>query len=169
MEFDVLQNMTEEQKKIFEKHKDNYPFPVVEFINELGIRTFADDLEDHNSGYIKKDSSGQVSIVINQNHSVKRNRFTLAHELGHFFNDNEYLTKQSMIEDSFKLNRSKEGLPEKREIEANKFAAELLMPKDKFIEVYRNSASIDNVADFFKVSVDAAKMRAHILLGILPK
>jgi len=52
-----------------------------------------------------------------------------------------------------------------RDKRANEFAFELLMPQEKFIEVWNKSISPEEVAKFFGVSTDAAKIRASVLLG----
>ena len=52
-----------------------------------------------------------------------------------------------------------------RDINANQFAAELLMPEKKFIEIWQRKTTPEQVAKFFGVSVDAVKIRASVLLG----
>ncbi|UAT42651.1 ImmA/IrrE family metallo-endopeptidase [Anaplasmataceae bacterium AB001_6] len=169
MEIDVTGKMTKEQKSIFEKYRGEYPFNVIDFAIELGIKMFTcDDLEDDISGYIEKDkATGTFSITVNTKHSLRRNRFTIAHEVGHFFYDDDYLTKNHKIEENPRLNRNTQLLSPQREILANQFAAELLMPSSKFIEIYKKSNTLQEVASFFNVSVEAVTVRAHILLGVM--
>ncbi len=51
------------------------------------------------------------------------------------------------------------------DVRANEFAMALLMPEDKFIEVWIHKTTPEQVAKFFNVSVDAVKIRASMLLG----
>lgn len=51
------------------------------------------------------------------------------------------------------------------DIKANEFAFELLMPEDKFIEIWNKKTTPEEVAKFFGVTVDAVKIRAYSLLG----
>lgn len=53
----------------------------------------------------------------------------------------------------------------KMDVEANRFAFELLMPEEKFIEIWNKETTPEQVAKFFGVSSDAAKIRAFVLLG----
>lgn len=170
----VTEKMSEEEKRIYELYRDNFPFPIVEYMNEIGLKVFADKLPDHTSGAITKCDDG-YAVIVNSLHSPRRMRFTLAHELGHYFNDKDYLDCKGEITDSSKqsskwLYRNKYEAasdPQMRikDIKANQFAAELLMPEEAFIKKWRECSSPEEVADYFSVSVDAARMRANALLG----
>ena len=55
-----------------------------------------------------------------------------------------------------------------QEWEANEFAAAFLMPEDDFVlkckeSMENNKVNITKVADFFNVSVQAAKVRGNVL------
>jgi len=84
--------------------------------------------ENHGQGQISgvmfiQDKDNKF-IVVNKKDNEKRQRFTIAHELGHYFlhmSDQDY-ENTSMV--SFR------GRSNKHEREANLFAAELLMPED---------------------------------------
>lgn len=86
-------------------------------------------LDDELSGMALVDG-GSRFIVVNSRHHVHRQRFTIAHELGHHAMHGDYLRANIHVDKSV-LRRdpmSAEGV-EVREIEANAFAAELLMPR----------------------------------------
>ena len=183
--FDVIFNsidlqVNEDRKKLFyEKYqafKDNIPFDIARFARELQINLFGSkDFNDHQSGKIEYDPiSKNYSIYINANHSLNRIVFTLAHEVGHFFCDKDYLEKNSFIlEDQRKINSlSRDSSVDdldliKREVRANKFAAELLMPTEKFIEIWKKTKNIEEIATLFKVSTEAVKYRAVNVLGVI--
>jgi len=70
------------------------------------------------------------AIGVNQHHAYTRQRFTIAHELGHYLSGHEDFSvrgKQEKIRVDGQFNWAD---PEQRqEQEANEFAAELLMPE----------------------------------------
>lgn len=88
--------------------------------------------EDDVSGMLYREVDGRAVIGINQNHHPNRRRFTLAHELGHLL-----LHESSLFLDTprntvrLRNERSASGT-DREEVQANKFAAALLMP-DPFL------------------------------------
>lgn len=70
---------------------------------------------------------GVKTIGVNQNHAPTRRRFSIAHELGHYLSGHESYDSGGTHVDT----RPSYLDPQHRqEIEANEFAAELLMPTD---------------------------------------
>lgn len=116
---------------------------------EVDLSEISEDI----SGYIHYDTeSKSFKIRVSSKDHYNRKRFTLAHELGHFFLHLEILksqwtyvdTKQSM------MFRGSEYSP--YEQEANMFAAEYLMPEEKVRELFKKYGVIEILAGFFKVS-----------------
>jgi Zn-dependent peptidase ImmA (M78 family) len=179
--FDNLKGIDIEKRKLFfekyNKFKDTIPFDIINFAKELGINLFASSsFSDDESGKIEFDGCQLYSIYINDNHSFNRKIFTIAHELGHYFCDSDYLESNKEIADGeFKykkmcLHRQNCELDDnliKRDIRANKFAAELLMPTEKFLEIWKESKNTEEVAKKFGVSIEAVKIRASNLLGVI--
>lgn len=100
--------------------------------------------------------SGNWHVGINRLHHYNRQRFTLAHELGHFF-----LHRYRQV--SFHDKKFFRGFEvNSMEYEANEFAGALLMPEKKFLEL---SKSFDDrsLAEYFKVSLQAVEMRKRLL------
>ena len=84
------------------------------------------------SGYFMREpSTGRAIIGINTTHSLVRQRFTLAHELGHFLLHD---LKNVHVDGVVKLRgpKSSEGT-DCEEIEANEFAAQILIPENLII------------------------------------
>ncbi|PSM19321.1 ImmA/IrrE family metallo-endopeptidase [Nitratireductor sp. StC3] len=80
---------------------------------------------------------GQKMIVINSHSLQTRERFTLAHEIGHFALDHErYLLSESIVErDLFVTkDKSKDFNYDRLEYQANIFAAELILPDVHFLQ-----------------------------------
>lgn len=105
-----------------------------------------------------------------------RERFSIAHELGHLFLHMGYLV------DADRFSSLQEGQPgysydrvpsyhlgkSEEEYEANEFASELLMPRQQFMEAVRanttgGTCNIEALADRFGVSRQAAATRGRWL------
>lgn len=119
---------------------------------------------------------GQVVIAVNPNQHPNRQRFTIAHELGHFFS-HEYEKEEDVehVDGDFRLHwrngASSQGV-DWNEIEANRFAASLLMPYELLRQDIDRCLTIDrgtiqHLASLYKVSRLAMQFRL-INLGILP-
>lgn len=115
-----------EDRASIESFQKSAPVNVVGLAKELGINVFKDDLEAGISGILRKDSeiggaSGYV-ILVHRAHHPNRQRFTVAHELGHYFLHREQIYGELKDDEFYR------ALPGPLETEANKFAADLLMP-----------------------------------------
>jgi Zn-dependent peptidase ImmA (M78 family) len=99
---------------------------------DKNIKLVETDLPDDVSGILDTRVSGMPVIFINKNQSQVRQRFSIAHELGHLL---LHASSGSQLEASIHLDKhtfyrnplSSKGIDE-QEKEANRFAAELLMP-----------------------------------------
>lgn len=115
------------------------------------------DLKPEYSGLVVKDEYDTPKIYIAKSDSPQRQRFTLAHELGHlvdrlrFADDHEF---------SFVEKRSWHGQYDFNEFFADEFAGALLMPED---ELRRLHAETDEnwyaMALHFNVTVQAVMKR----------
>lgn len=144
--------------------------PVDEVAKKSGINLFPFDLGTDVSGVLHI-RNGVSNIGYNPNESKVRQRFTIAHELGHFtlhygpesvFVDNENYYQFIMFRSSKLANKDLI-----REQEANSFAAALLMPQPfvkKEIQAYNgfdfsDSSMINELAKKFEVSTQAMSYR----------
>jgi Zn-dependent peptidase ImmA (M78 family) len=161
--------ITTEVNLLLKKYKlKEIPIKIKILARHLGIKIFKESLPDDISGIL--DLRGiPVIILVNNNHRLYRQRFSIAHEIGHFC-----LHKPSGIhvdkQTFFRNSKSSEGLDE-IEIEANKFAAELLMPTDSLINeldqfvdlIDSNDDIILKLSRKFKVSTTAMSFRLQNL------
>jgi Zn-dependent peptidase ImmA (M78 family) len=162
-------NMERNLATVLEGYKGIVPVPVVDIAKDLGIEVFLTKrFKDAKSGEITKED-GTYKIYLNANHPYTRNRFTLAHEIAHYKFDRDFLDQEEEIEDfagkTFtipSLERTKTEHDE-RELKADQFAAELLMPEDEFVRIWEQKATIQEVASFFEVSEHAAEVRARVI------
>ncbi|CBL44750.1 Conserved hypothetical protein [gamma proteobacterium HdN1] len=103
-------------------------------------------------------------ITINSNAPTERQRFSLGHELGHWVNDrNKNLTYRCNVNDMRQRSPAKDNFRQQKEVRANQFSAQLIMPKH-IIAPQLNSMAVtfDNVrliANDFRVSRTSAAIR----------
>jgi Zn-dependent peptidase ImmA (M78 family) len=105
---------------------DEIPVDVDLIAKRLKIEVTETELPDETSGVIQKVDNGHSTILANSRHAKVRQRFTIAHELGHFL----LSTKSGIFVDKKIYFRDSRSQPasDPEEIVANIFAAELLMP-----------------------------------------
>jgi len=89
-----------------------------------GIRIMEADLYDL-AGTLRKDGDAWV-IYVNRQDSEQRKLFTVAHELGHFFVHRELCDE--FVDGQF-ISRDEQERYALRELEANEFAGNLIMPE----------------------------------------
>lgn len=145
------------------------PVNVEELARRLGVDVRKAVLPDHISGKIEKKDDGAFAVTINAAHPKTRQRFTLAHELGHFIFHRHRLGEGTNDTKKYRAdpetNAYSNGIERHHETEANQFAASILMPEDlvvKFYDRFRPN-DLDRMADFFGVSTSAMEIRIESL------
>lgn len=149
------------------------PVPVERIIKGKNIRLQVAPLSEDLSGmaYIK---DGLAMIGINALHHPNRQRFSAAHELGHHMLHAEHITDTVHVDKGnralFRNEMSSLGI-DVLEVQANAFAAELLMPA-KLLSAALEDSGIDldderqvaALARKFNVSMTAMSNRLALLL-----
>ena len=146
------------------------PVPVDKVAKRLKVLLAPLPADDDISGAIVR-KDGHVVIAINPAHHINRQRFTIAHELGHYF---LHEGLEQHVDQNFRVswrNADSSKAVNWTEIQANRFAAELLMPT-KFMQ--RDLDSLNQIdkrtvallASKYVVSPEAMKIRLS-QLGIL--
>lgn len=139
------------------------PIDVSKMARDLGINVYEQELGTGMSGKLFPDRRSQAgfSIAVNSTDSYTRKRFSIAHELAHYFlhRDNIY---DGVIDDTFYRSEHMSGA---QETQANKFAADILMPY-RLIEnlAKRGITGVDELANKFGVSTQAMSIRLGIPL-----
>ena len=151
-------------------NNDMYKVPVdiIKIANANGIKVYASDLEKNISGAISYNKTENTfKILVNKNDVKVRQRFTIAHEIGHYFLHREHLKSETVHVDVilYRANNDIDLEAKKREKEVDYFAGALLMNKT-LLEKLRNENTITELADIFDVSISAMTVRLDIL-GIL--
>lgn len=98
-------------------------------------------------------------IMIEESHHYNRKKFTLAHELWHFFLHQEILIAEKSIVDDKETLMFRWMCYSPEEYEANTFAAEYLMPEKDVIQMYKQFWVTEILANHFKVSLLAMAHR----------
>jgi len=133
------------------------PIPVRKLAERCGVLVIDRQFEDALSGLIIEAAEGAV-IAVNDEHAAVRQRFTIAHELGHHLLGHH---------DEFHIDvgGSEHGHPPgydwRNERAANEFAAELLMPSRLVDQAH--SSGRESLAQLFEVSALAMDYRLRNL------
>jgi Zn-dependent peptidase ImmA (M78 family) len=139
------------------------PVPVDKLVKKLGILLAPLPGEDDISGaIIRKD--GRVVIAVNPAHHINRQRFTIGHEMGHYF---LHEGLETHVDQNFRVawrNAESSKAVDWNEIQANRFAAEILMPTRFLLKDLDSLEVIDRrtvvlLANRYAVSPDAMKIR----------
>ncbi|GIM31527.1 ImmA/IrrE family metallo-endopeptidase [Paraclostridium bifermentans] len=153
-----LANVIRNNFKIQTPVKENDFRLIVETLN--GDLYYGDNLD-----YEAKIERNNEKFIISVDSSKPENRqrFSLAHELGHLFLHMKRLDEKywsnNVIKDSayFRYGRGIE------ELEANEFAGAFLMPEEEFLDLYHNDYGITDIARRFNVSEPAVYTRGKNL------
>ncbi len=175
----IEKKANEARQKLTQPNKCN--IDIEELMQVHNIHYFPKVLPDNISGASMTTKNEKKIIVVNQNHPETRKQFTIAHELGHLLlrhdtalntQDAGLNTQQKKGGDPsqilFRNDKTSEG-SDWREVEANHFAASLLMPREilnkeinKLIQIHSNYLSEPDVwelAGLFKVSPISMSIR----------
>ena len=140
------------------------PVPIESIVQAQGIKLLPYDLGDEISGVLIFENGG-ATIGYNKNESKVRNRFTIAHELGHF---ELHKGKEIFVDKDFSVmfRNNKDGEKPREEAEANDFAACILMPTNFVLAElqnirfdYTDDNAIKELAKKFDVSSIAMSLR----------
>ena len=134
------------------------PIDPVALAGELGVEVRHIPLADTLSGFIAKEDENVPAIIyVNSMHSSVRQRFTVAHELGHFVQ--ETVRRNEKFETlKRETGHADMGVhPEERW--ANSFAAAILMPAGATKRLYVEGETAHEIAERFKVSTTAMEYR----------
>lgn len=148
-----------EHIETIQDYVDETPVRVGALAKALGLKVVVAALPLNISGLIKPDGDGYV-IKVNRFESKERQRFTIAHEIAHFLLHRDRI--QAGVVDSI-LYRSK--LSSRLEAEANRLAADILMPIDqvrKTVQAHQGLTSDEMnilLSEQFEVSKQAMGIR----------
>lgn len=121
------------------------------------------DLGDEVSGQLERLDQDKFRISVNQHDNYFRQRFTMAHELGH------YMLHANLIGNGVDDSKAYRSVPKGNfynqsitpveETEANRFAAELLVPRALLETAVQTEKNVGKIATLFQVSKSAMIIR----------
>lgn len=158
----MLELVSPKYLEIIKKHQQHLPVNVIAIATDLKIKVYQAKSTENLSGKIIKDSKlggdSGYAIFVNDQDPPARQRFTIAHEISHFLLHKEEIG-DGIVDDA--LYRS--GLSNKQEAQANRLAADILMPWHLInMLLNKNTKSIKCLAEQFRVSESAMAIRLGI-------
>ena len=154
------------------------PVGINVLARSLGLDLVKQDADDSISGMLINQGDGKGGIIgVNRSHHPNRQRFTIAHEIGHFllqhYQGVHFDGANTGLQINFRNDRSTTG-EDIFEREANLFAAEILMPrrlleadlskiKNPVSLVDANDKTLKDLAKKYQVSVRAITYRLSYL------
>lgn len=170
----TLEHVRSEALRLLEKFGvSRSPVPVEKIARGLGLPVFREPLGTV-SALLVLPGSGAPRIVVNKAHTLARQRFSIAHEIGHSVLRHQFEPGEHVHVDHGTMimargPRASTGRDPK-EREANAFAAALLMPPplvtaalDAIEGQYITDLDIEQMADEFQVSAQALQFHLHNL------
>jgi Zn-dependent peptidase ImmA (M78 family) len=152
----------------------NPPIDIKQVARLSGVKVKVSDLGEGVSGFLAI-KNGKALIAVNPDESLVRQRFSIAHELGHFHlhstnGDVLFVSKQkrhSLGQEEIHYRDEKSSSGEfKKERDANGFAAAILMPQSMLIKAidiippfFSTEEAIKSLAKTFNVSSIAMSIR----------
>jgi Zn-dependent peptidase ImmA (M78 family) len=143
--------------KVLRAHPQHGPYVDVGAIAEtVGIQVIRRTFDPNTTGTILMDTVGNVVLAVNDAHHPNRQRFTIAHLLGHYV---MHKGGARMFVDRRDW-RAGAGC-DRREVEANQFAAALLMPEPMLRAVLG-----ERILDVFAAEEELALRAAELRVGV---
>jgi Zn-dependent peptidase ImmA (M78 family) len=150
------------ENEIVQKYAKVAPVDVKAIIREIGLTYVERHMEAGESGWIEYDG-WTCTIAVNIDEGPQRKRFTAAHELGHFLYHRDLLTKHRHLDrlfDEASTRNPTSPLDYAHEVQANNFAARLLMPQQTIDrEIALGNNTLQGLASKFDVSRTAMEYR----------
>jgi Zn-dependent peptidase ImmA (M78 family) len=157
--------LSEDTKGTIRAHQADLPIKLSSLARDLDVELLSATLGVGISGEIRPSESDPEKFVIrvNRHDASRRQRFTVAHEIAH------YLLHRDQIGTGLKddvLYRSK--LSDWREAEANRLAADILMPNQLVKEWLENAKllQVDDIVGYLADRFDVSEASMRIKLGL---
>jgi Zn-dependent peptidase ImmA (M78 family) len=152
-----------------EQHKISRPaVPIERVVRGAGISIKVGDLDDASGLLVRL---GETAVIaVSETHPVVRQRFTIAHEFGHYL---LHLGMSSHQDRDYRVNygsHESSQATDVEEIEANFFAASILMPKsfldaDDAVQALDDDRLVERLAARYNVSRHAMSLRLGNVYG----
>ena len=175
MTTNLYKSIDENAKKLLEKANALVqPVDLKQVVKYLKLSVNEKPLENEYSGFL---AVKEKTIVVNLRHAPVRRRFTIAHEIGHYQLHRKQTGDTPVFIDRtvYYRKNNMDGIDHLMELEANAYAAGLLMPEvllDEFLEKHphldlEKSTDIKTLTQEFEVSRPAMEYRLKNLGFVL--
>lgn len=149
-----------EHAPMIARYSQRPPVDLNGIANELGLVIYSESLAPGVSGVIVRNpdygTRSGFAIFVDRDEVAVRQRFTAAHEIGHFLLHNHLIGER--LEDNYLLRSNQ--MSSQQEVEANRFAADLLMPRNLIQQAMNEGyTNVETLADLFQVSRIAMGIR----------
>ena len=152
--------------------QDDDSIDIIQLASKAGIDVYGnEDSDDFNAEITHISSQNKFEILVNTNHSLNRQRFSIAHELAHFVLHQDQIKKYGSLKRA--NDRPDSTYFPDIEKEADEFGGELLIPekilRDNFSEIFNKRGDslpfqkIQEISLKFKVSILVAAIRLRQL------
>ena len=139
---------------------------LTEIAEEFGIDVLYRPAESYDGALLRIRDARRGCIVINSRiREESRKRFTLAHEIGHFV-----LAGQQEVSSPCKQQRIENWDADlyRPELEANRFAAEILMPRGLMAEFVQSEPSLESIRSIARLCGTSLTASAVRLITLTP-
>lgn len=168
----MAKNMKVESERtalaVLEAHWPEGTFPVdpVAIAKRVGLEVYTAQLGDDISGMLLKEQGEAARIYVDVDDVHTRQRFTVAHELGHYFDREQDGLLGDDCEGGRESDVSSFGFVDYRkggftlqEFFANEFAGHLLMPASEVQRLCDDETPLATMQAHFGVSMEAMRIR----------
>lgn len=185
---DKYASVKEKAEGILAQYALSIPVAVFQFVETLGVKlqTMNSDnlvsIINTNDGVVTDldkndvlgyyDKANNIFYLNESNQPINRMRFTVAHELGHYFLHSGTLSNQFR---KITLRTDVIAHADPQEVEANYFASYFLMPDRKILDtlhltkmMFSGEELVQDFAEIFAVSPDAMRIRFKIFKQAYP-
>jgi Zn-dependent peptidase ImmA (M78 family) len=163
-----LTPLSEIRKKAVKVLRENRiqkpPVHLETIAKQLGITIKFEPFEEDISGVLYRDQQGTI-VGVNSFHHPNRQRFTIAHEIGHFVLHEMDIHVDKGYRMVLRDSVSSQAV-DPLEIDANRFAAELLMPEsmvrkdaEELLHDMEDESGLQELASRYRVSTQAMAFR----------
>lgn len=140
------------------------PVDVFSLTAELGLGPVFEVLDDDISGMIRRKPDGKYEVVINSGHHPNRQRFTAAHEIGHFIFHRDRLDGGTSDTLAYRIDGHvfpNPNIGPEQERQSNNFASNLLIPDQKL-----RAAQLAGITDELELAKIFQVSRAAMLIKL---
>lgn len=153
---------------LVQEAQESVPVNVNALARQLRLRVRSVPLAESIAGMLTREADGWT-VTVNAAHAESRQRFTIAHEIGHFVLHRDRLGTGTNDSTSYVVTADAEpyndAIGPEAERDANQFATAVLMPEARIVDVCRTFRCNDPepVARMFRVSPHAMRVRMAYL------